>query len=363
MAKKVHVVIIFNEPTLVTESGRKYISENGQIQQLATKAEVLAVANRAEIDMSEVGVLEEREHVQRALQQEGYKATLFNMNGDVQRLLDFVKQKQPDVIFNLCESVGNESAHEMHIAGLYELLGIPYTGAPAFVLGSCLNKARTKEILAFHGIKTARFAIVKNIGELQEDLGLKYPLIVKPSREDASTGIDNGSVVEDLAALKKKVRGIFSEYDQPALIEEYINGRELNVAIVGNKRPIVFPISEIDFSGLPANYPKIVTYNAKWMQGTIEYTGTVGVCPASIPAELEKKVKEIALKCYKVMGLRDYGRVDLRIDKNLVPYVLEVNPNPDLSDDAGFARSARTYGMSFEDTVAKIVEYALERMP
>jgi len=363
MAKKVHVVIIFNEPTLVTESGRKYISENGQIQQLATKAEVLAVANRAEIDMSEVGVLEEREHVQRALQQEGYKATLFNMNGDVQRLLDFVKQKQPDVIFNLCESVGNESAHEMHIAGLYELLGIPYTGAPAFVLGSCLNKARTKEILAFHGIKTARFAIVKNIGELQEDLGLKYPLIVKPSREDASTGIDNGSVVEDLAALKKKVRGIFSEYDQPALIEEYINGRELNVAIVGNKRPIVFPISEIDFSGLPANYPKIVTYNAKWMQGTIEYTGTVGVCPAPIPAELEKKVKEIALKCYKAMGLRDYGRVDLRIDKNLVPYVLEVNPNPDLSDDAGFARSARTYGMSFEDTVAKIVEYALERMP
>jgi len=363
MSKKIHVVIIFNEPTLMTESGRKYISENGQIQQLATKAEVLAVANRAEIDMSEVGVLEEREHVQRALQQEGYKATLFNMNGDVQRLLDFVKQKQPDVIFNLCESVGNESAHEMHIAGLYELLGIPYTGAPAFVLGSCLNKARTKEILAFHGIKTARFAIVKNIGELQEDLGLKYPLIVKPSREDASTGIDNGSVVEDLAALKKKVRGIFSEYDQPALIEEYINGRELNVAIVGNKRPIVFPISEIDFSGLPANYPKIVTYNAKWMQGTIEYTGTVGVCPAPIPAELEKKVKEIALKCYKVMGLRDYGRVDLRIDKNLVPYVLEVNPNPDLSDDAGFARSARTYGMSFEDTVAKIVEYALERMP
>ncbi len=364
MAKKIHVVIIFNEPTLMTESGRKYISENGQIQQLATKAEVLAVANRAEIDMSEVGVLEEREHVQRALQQKGYKATLFNMNGDVQRLLDFVKRKQPDVIFNLCESVGNESTHEMHVAGLYELLGIPYTGAPAFVLGSCLNKARTKEILSSHGIKTARYAIVKNIGELQEEnLDLKYPLIVKPSREDASTGIDNASVVEDFASLKKKVRTVFSEYDQPALIEEYISGRELNVAIMGNKRPIVFPISEIDFSGLPANYPKIVTYNAKWMQGTIEYTGTVGVCPAPVPSEVEKKVKEIALKCYRVMGLRDYGRIDFRIDKNNVPYVLEVNPNPDLSDDAGFARSARTHGLTFEDTIVKIVEYALERMP
>jgi len=150
MPKKIHVVVIFNEPTLITETGRKYISENGQIQQLATKAEVLAVANQAEIDMSEVGVLEEREHVQRALQQAGYKATLFNMNGDIQRLLDFVKRKQPDVIFNLCESIGNESTHEMHVAGLYELMGIPYTGAPAFVLGTCLNKARTKEILTFH---------------------------------------------------------------------------------------------------------------------------------------------------------------------------------------------------------------------
>jgi len=364
MSKKIHVVIIFNEPTLMTESGRKYISENGQIEQLATKAEVLAVANQAEIDMSEVGVLEEREHVQRALQQAGYKATLFNMNGEVQRLLDFVKRRQPDVIFNLCESIGNESRHEMHVAGLYELLGIPYTGAPAFVLGTCLNKARTKEILSFHGIKTARFAIIKNIGELQEEnLDLKYPLIVKPSREDASVGIENGSVVEDFASLKKRARSIFNNYDQPALIEEYISGRELNVAIVGNKRPIVFPISEIDFSGLPADYPKIVTYNAKWIQGTIEYTGTVGVCPAPLPAELEKRVKEIALKCYRVMGLRDYGRVDLRIDKNNVPYVLEVNPNPDLSDDAGFARSARTYGMSFDDTVARIIEYALERMP
>ena len=364
MSKKIHVVIIFNEPTLMTESGRKYISENGQIQQLATKAEVLAVANQAEIDMSEVGVLEEREHVQRALQQAGYKATLFNMNGEVQRLLDFVKRRQPDVIFNLCESIGNESRHEMHVAGLYELLGIPYTGAPAFVLGTCLNKARTKEILSFHGIKTARFAIIKNIGELQEEnLDLKYPLIVKPSREDASVGIENGSVVEDFASLKKRARSIFNNYDQPALIEEYISGRELNVAIVGNKRPIVFPVSEIDFSGLPADFPKIVTYNAKWMQGTIEYTGTVGVCPAPLPAELEKRVKEIALKCYRVMGLRDYGRVDLRIDKNNVPYVLEVNPNPDLSDDAGFARSARTYGMSFDDTVARIIEYALERMP
>ncbi|MEX0602784.1 MAG: ATP-grasp domain-containing protein, partial [Bacteroidota bacterium] len=159
------------------------------------------------------------------------------------------------------------------------------------------------------------------------------------------------------------VRVVFQTYDQPALVEEYIEGRELNVAIIGNKRPIILPISEIDFSGLPANYPRIVTYNAKWMQGTHEYVGTVGVCPAPIPAELERKIREIALKAYRVMGVRDYARVDIRLDKESQPFVLEVNPNPDISDDAGFARSAREYGMSFEETITRIVEYALERMP
>ncbi len=364
MPKKIHVAIVFNEPTLMTDAGRKYISESGQIKQLATKEEVLAAAEAGMIDMSEVGVLEEREHVQGALQQAGYKATLFNMNGNIQRLFDFINQKEPDIIFNLCESVGNLSVHEMHVAGLYELAEIPYTGAPAFALGSCLNKARTKEILTYHGIKTARFQIFKNVSELNEEtLGLKYPLIVKPSREDASAGIDNASVVDEFSSLRKRVRYVFNEYDQPALVEEYISGRELNIAIIGNKRPIVLPISEIDFSKLPPDYPKIVTYNAKWMQGTEEFVGTAGVCPAQIPPDLEKKLKEIALKCYKVMGLRDYGRIDIRLDKNNTPYVLEVNPNPDLSDDAGFARSARAYGLSFEDTISKIVEYALERMP
>jgi D-alanine-D-alanine ligase len=363
MAKKIHVAIVFNEPTVMTAEGRKYISETGHIEQLATKQEVLASSAAESIDLSEVGVLEEREHVQGALQQAGYKATLFNMNGDIQRLLDFISQKQPDLIFNLCESVGNESIHEMHVAGLYDLLGVPYTGAPAFALGTCLNKARTKEILTHNGIKTPRFVIFRNIGELTEPLGIRFPLIVKPSREDASVGIENTSVVDDFAALRKRVRYIFNQYDQPALVEEYVEGRELNVGILGNKRPIVLPISEIDFSGLPADYPRIVTYNAKWMQGTPEYVGTVGVCPANVPAELEKKLKEIALKCYRLMGLRDYGRVDFRLDKNNVPYVLEVNPNPDLSDDAGFARSARAYGLSFEDTIGRIVEYALERMP
>lgn len=363
MKKKVHVAIVFNEPTLQAGSGRKYISETGKIHELANRQQVLASVRRELVDLSEVGVLEEREHVQSALESMGYKASLYNMNGDVKRLIKFLEDQEPDVIFNLCESVGNESIHEMHVAGIYELMGIPYTGASAFALGTCLNKVRVKEILTAHKIPTPRFLFVKSPTELSGDEpDVTFPVIVKPSREDASVGIEKDSVVENLAALKKRVRKVVQDYDQPALVEEYIDGRELNVAIMGNKKPIILPISEIDFSGLPSDYPKIVTYNAKWMQGTAEFVGTVGKCPAELTPECEKRVKEIALRVYQIMGCRDYARVDIRL-KNGIPYVLEVNPNPDISDDAGFARSARAHGLSFEETIAKIIEYALERAP
>lgn len=364
MKKRIHVAVIFNEPTVETEEGRKYISENGRLEAMASHARVIEQTQKAAIDLSEIGVLEEREGVERVLQHLGYKTSLFNVNGDIKRLIAFLEEKQPDLIFNLCESVGNESIHEMHVAGIYELLGFPYTGAGAFALGTCLNKVRTKEILSYHKIATPRFALYKNISEVNiDDLELNFPLIVKPSQEDASVGIENASVVENIASLRKRIRFIFQNYDQPALVEEYIEGRELNVAVIGNKRPITLPISEIDFSTLPGGYPRIVTYNAKWVEGTEEYSGTRGICPADVPMEVERKAKEIALKAYRIMGLRDYGRIDMRLDKKGQLFVLEVNPNPDISDTAGFARSARAYGLTPDEAIAKIVEYALERTP
>ncbi len=364
MKKRIHIAVIFNEPTVETADGRKYISENGKLEATASRSRVIEAMPKAAVDLSEVGVIEERESVERILQQAGYKTSLFNVDGDIKRLIAFLEDKQPDLIFNLCESVGNESIHEMHAAGIYELLEFPYTGANAFTLGTCLNKVRTKEILSYHNIPTPRFALYKSISELvTDDLELSFPLIVKPSLEDASVGIENASVVDNVASLRKRIRHVLQNYDQPALVEEYINGRELNVAIIGNKRPIVFPISEIDFSTLPEHFPHIVTYNAKWVEGTEEYDGTKGVCPANIPAETERKAKEIALKAYKVMGLRDYGRIDMRLDNKGRLYVLEVNPNPDISDSAGFSRSARAYGLSIEEAIARIVEYALERTP
>lgn len=364
MKKRVHVAVVFNEPTIETEDGRKYISENGRLEATASRTRIVGNLPKGSVDLSEMGVLEERENVERVLQLCGYKTSLFNMNGDIKRLIAFLEEKEPDLIFNLCESVGNESIHEMHVAGIYELMGVPYTGAGAFALGTCLNKVRTKEILSYHKIATPRFALYKSISELNiDDLELNFPLIVKPSLEDASVGIENESVVENVASLRKRIRHILQNLDQPALVEEYIEGRELNVAVIGNKRPIALPISEIDFSTLPDGYPKIVTYNAKWVEGTEEYDGTKGVCPADVPVEIEKKAKEIALKAFKIMGLRDYGRIDMRLDKKGQLFVLEVNPNPDISDSAGFARSVRAYGLTPVEAINRIVEYALERTP
>ena len=364
MPKKIHVAVVFNEPTVETNAGRQYISANGKLEAMASHAQLVDQAAKGFLDMSEIGVIEEREHVERALKEVGYKTSLFNMNGELRRLIDFLENKEPDIIFNLCESVGNDSIHEMHVAGIYELLGVPYTGAGSFTLGTCLNKVRTKEILTHHRIPTPHFALFKHVNEINiDDLDLEFPLIVKPSHEDASVGIENESVVEDVAGLRRRVRHIFQTFGQPALVEEYIEGRELNIAIMGNRRPVVLPISEIDFKKLPEGYPRIVTYNAKWVEGTVEFVGTAGICPANISADVEQKVKELALKAYRLLGLRDYGRVDMRLDKKGNPYVLEVNPNPDISDSAGFARSARAYGMSFHDVISRIVEYAWERTP
>jgi D-alanine-D-alanine ligase len=282
------------------------------------------------IDLSEIGVLEERERMQEALQQKGYRTSLFNINGDIKRLIKFLEETKIDLVFNLCESLRGQAINEMHVAGIYELMNVPYTGAAPLALGTCLNKVRTKVIL--------------------------------DAREDASIGIENSSVVRDIESLRQRVAFVVKTYNQPALVEEYIEGRELNVAIIGNEQPTILPISEIDFSKLPPYYPKIVTYNAKWVEGTAEYVGTVGTCPAKLSLEVEQRIRDIARQAYKLMEIRDYARVDIRLDASNTPYVLEVNPNPDISRDTGFARSARAAGMTFEDMLVKIIETAFERM-
>ncbi|MCX6138760.1 MAG: ATP-grasp domain-containing protein [Ignavibacteriales bacterium] len=354
MATKLHISIVFNEPTIQTAEGRKYLSEWGYPDSYE------AARAKGHVDLSEVGVVEEKEDVQSALNELGYETSVFNMSNDVERLLVFIRTTKPDLVFNLVESLGDQAIHEMHVAGIFEVMGIPYTGSAPLSLGTCLNKARTKELLTFHRIPTPRFVICGSMRDVSH-IRLPFPLFVKPAKEDASVGIDNSSVVRSPAALRKRIKYILEKFEQPALVEQYIEGRELNVAIIGNRKPVILPISEIDFSGLPEKYPKIVTYSAKWMNGTIEFEGTKGVCPAKLAPAVEKKVRDIALRAYQVMGCRDYARVDIRLARGGNPYVIEVNPNPDISTDSGFIRSSRTHGFSFNEIIGTITGYALER--
>jgi D-alanine-D-alanine ligase len=365
MGKKLRVAVLYNEPVSGKAEEREFVSESGKLMSRPQNSRKNGQTKQKDqpeiIDASELGVLEEMEDIKSALSSSGYRTTTFNVDSDVFRLIDYLRDEKPDVIFNLVECVENESDQEMNVAGLYELLKIPYTGASALTLGIALHKPLVKQILASHGIRSPLSQVFRVNDKIDLDPQLSYPVIVKPSREDASIGISDDSVVYNLADLRKRTRYIFHEFDQPALVEQYIQGREVNVAIIGNKRPIVFPVSEIDFSGLTDDMHRIVSYDAKWAQGTIAYSGTKGVCPADLKPGREAELKEIALRCYRIIGCRDYARVDFRLADDGTPYVLEVNPNPDISDDAGFARSAKAYGLSFPQVVVKIVEYALER--
>jgi len=273
-----------------------------------------------------------------------------------------VRIEKPDVIFNLCDDgFRGDPTMEPHVAAMLDVLNIPYTGNNYFTLALCQNKARTKDILNFNNISTPKFQVFTS-AERKIDPELKYPLIVKPIREDGSIGIRERSVVNNEQQLKEEVDHIVSIYRQEALVEEYIDGREFSVSLIGNRRPIVLPVGEIDFSGMPANMPRIVSYRAKWIKQSIAYKKTPTICPANIDEKTSKLIEEIARKCYKIFGCRGYARVDFRYDeKEKKLYVLEVNPNPDIDEDCFLAKSAVAAGMSYSNLLSKIIDFALEK--
>ena len=300
--------------------------------------------------------------IQAALEESGYKVTRFGIKKDIRELIDYISTSKPDVIFNLCESFDSNSLHEMNIAGVFELLKVPYTGNRAWTLGTLIRKANVKSILKWIGYCTPKFQIVSDPHNFQLANGLSFPLIVKPSREDASTGINNSSIVHNIEDAKKQIEFVYDLVKQPVMLEKYIEGREINVAIFGNKEPVVLPMSEIDFTQLPEHLPKIVTYNAKWLTDSVEYKGTNPICPASIEQRIEENLKSIALSVYSLFNCSGYARVDFRLGFDDTPYILEINPNPDISIDAGFYRAAKIYGYSYAGMLKKIVELGLENI-
>jgi D-alanine-D-alanine ligase len=313
-----------------------------------------------EYDIVVPTVSEEYEAIVKALTGEGFRVRAVNLLDDIKRLERVVRRNPPDVVFNLVESFRDDAELESAIPAFLDLYGIPCTGAPPLALSMCRRKGLTKRILESHDVPTPRYLSLWK-PKVAVRHGLRYPLIVKPAREDASAGVDAASVVTDRAQLLSRLEHIFNEFQPPILVEEFIEGRELHVGVLGNDPPEVLPPLEYDFSELPAGEPPIISYAAKW-DPLAEVFHRVGThCPAPLTKRLEKRVREVCIHAYQVMGCRDYARLDIRISRDNHPYVLEINPNPDLTEGVSFMESAEAAGHSFGEMLATIVELALER--
>jgi D-alanine-D-alanine ligase len=271
-------------------------------------------------------------------------------------------REEPDAVFQLVESLRGEARFEAAAAWLLEWARIPYSGSGPLAITLALEKPVARALLQSRTVPVPDgFVLERESDELPLALaGRRW--IVKPSREDASHGIDAASVVADEATLRARVRHVVRTYRQPALVEEFVDGRELNVALLGSGDAAeVLPLSEIDFSRVPAGRPRILTYAAKWDVASEEYETTPSVGARPLEKELERRVHAVARAAYAALRLSGYGRVDLRLDPARGPLVIDVNPNPDLSPDAGFAKAARRAGLSHADIVRRIVEDALRR--
>jgi D-alanine-D-alanine ligase len=338
------ILICFNEPARYYDNyiGKDITDEN------------------EDIDLSEREFFNQISLTKKALLKIYINVETLAINCDIKTAIKKILNYSPDLIFNFVESIEGNSNFEGYIAGVFDLLGIPYTGNGPNCLGNCLSKLRTKQILISHGIRTPQSFYAQIQDEITKNaFVLKFPVILKLAREDASIGISEFSVVDNFESMKERLEYLFSSFNQDVLIEEYINGRELNVAILGD---LVLPISEIRFDHLPNDLPKIVTYEAKWSPQSIYYKNTVPKCPALLDDQLKLKIEKMALEAYNALDCRDYARVDIRLNQKNMPYVIEVNPNPDISQDTGFVRSAASAGISYDELLYKITLLALKRI-
>jgi D-alanine-D-alanine ligase len=306
---------------------------------------------RADVENAAQGVAD-------ALVSRGHRADVVGIDlPEIAEVIDAVAGDPPDLVFNLCESLRGDSRHEVVVPSLLELIGVPYTGSGPTTLGLALRKDRTKVLLRARGVPTPEGQVLETPGD---ECRLPFPLIVKPTREDASVGISSSSVVHDPAALAAAVKQVNDELSQSALVERYVEGRELYVSLLGNAPPEPFPLHEIDFSAMPDGLPNIVTYNGKWEPTSQEFLGTRPT-RCNLDETVRLRVVRAAREAFDALELSDYGRVDIRLARDNTPYVIDVNPNCDLTDGAGFSRAAGYGGMSYPALIERVCLVALER--
>jgi D-alanine-D-alanine ligase len=296
-----------------------------------------------------------------ALEAGGHVVSIIGVHGELQRLVDGIRITDPDLVFNLMEMFDDNLLGDVSVAGLLELCGVPYTGCGPGELYLCQDKALTKKILHHEGIAYPRFAVFPRGAGFETGGNLRMPLFVKPLRADASIGIDESrSLVHDTPGLMRRVLAIHDEVHDAALAEEYIAGRELYVAILGNDEPLALPIIEMDFSGLPDGAPHILGERAKFDVGSLEYRGTHAVV-AELPDELRARLHKISLDAYRALRVRDYGRVDLRLTDSGEAYVIEVNASCYLEEKSELALAAAAAGIDYATLINRIAALALAR--
>ncbi len=275
-----------------------------------------------------------------------------------------LKETKPDIVFNIAEGFYGIS-REAQIPSILDMLQIPYTGSDPLTLATCLDKARTKEILSYHGIPNPKFVLANDINVIANS-NLRFPLIVKPISEGSSKGIFSTSFVRNKEELISEVERILTEYKQPALVEEFLPGREFTVAVIGNgEEAEVLPIVEIDYKEFPEDFVPIYSYEAKWILDTKENPLEVFHCPANLTAELEQKIKSNCLNAYNTLRCKDWSRIDVRLDENNEPNIIEVNPLPGIlpnpEENSCYPKAARTAGLNYTDMINKVLYSAAKR--
>jgi D-alanine-D-alanine ligase len=298
--------------------------------------------------------------VARTLRKLGHRVSVLGVHGDVKRLIAGLSRRRPDLVFNLMEMFGDNVFGDIPVTGLLELLGLDYTGSGPGELYLSQDKGLTKKLLAFEDILYPRFAVFARDTGFETGGNLKMPLFVKPLRSDASLGIGGKSLVHDAVALMERVSAIRKELDDAALAEEFIDGREFYVGVVGNSQPKALPPVEIDFTGFPEGVPKVMDSKAKWDERSKEYKGTRSVL-AQLPDELRARLQKVAVDAFRALRVRDYGRVDLRLTDTGDIYVLEVNASCYLDKESEFAMAAAAGGLDYKRLIERIVDLALAR--
>lgn len=299
-----------------------------------------------------------------ALKALGHETHLLGLYRDIRPLLIAIRRFKPDIVFNLLEAFDERRENEGNVAGLLELLRVPYTGCRAAALTLCRNKAFTKRILAPHRIKSPRSILFpRNIRKRGGLSSLRFPVLVKPLGLEASDGISQSSFAETPQACLERVRFLHESLQTDALVEEFIEGRELYASVIGNRRLRVLPLRELFFDNVPDERPKFATYKSKWDDAFRKKWGIREDFAAPLPEGVEKRIAQIARTAFRALQLAGYGRLDLRLTPQNEIFVLEVNPNPNLAKNDELAQSAHKARISYRKLIQEIMRYGLQLRP